>query len=372
MFPLGRSAHSVITHPIRRHCILTGVVHHVRISAHGGSRKMDARRQRSLLQRIAHRAMIERGLLPDFSRAALAELDGIRATSPGGSGGPRDLRNLPWASIDNDDSRDLDQLTVAEAMPGGAVKILVADRRRGRHRQEGLGDRRSRPAQHHLGLHRRRDLPDASREAVDRPHVARLPRGSRWPSSSKWSSAQDGSLQRLGSLRCYGPQPRKARLQQRCGLAGRQRPRPGADRSRARGWTRTSGSRTGWRNSMKAFRHEHGALDLETIEARPVFDGDEIRDLEVEGRNRAKELIEDFMIAANGVTARYPRKPGSIPPCGAWSAPRSGGSGSSKLRPQYGATLPPEPDPRALVSSWQGGRPPILSAFPTSRSPSSS
>src|SRR5659263_50524 len=56
---------------------------------------------------------------------------------------------------------------------------------------------------------------------------------------------------------------------------------------------------------MKVFRHEHGALDLETIEARPVFDGDVLRDLEAERRNRAKELIEDFMIAANGVTARY-------------------------------------------------------------------
>jgi hypothetical protein len=56
---------------------------------------------------------------------------------------------------------------------------------------------------------------------------------------------------------------------------------------------------------LKLFRHEHGALDLETIEARPVFDGEEIRDLEVERKNRAKELIEDFMIAANGVTARF-------------------------------------------------------------------
>ena len=56
---------------------------------------------------------------------------------------------------------------------------------------------------------------------------------------------------------------------------------------------------------LKAFRHEHGALDLETIEARPVFDGEAIRDLEAERKNRAKELIEDFMIAANGVTARY-------------------------------------------------------------------
>jgi exoribonuclease-2 len=65
---------------------------------------------------------------------------------------------------------------------------------------------------------------------------------------------------------------------------------------------------------MKNFRHIHGALSLETIEARPVFDGDQIRSLEIEQKNRAKEIIEDFMIAANGVTARYlsTRKSSSI------------------------------------------------------------
>ena len=56
---------------------------------------------------------------------------------------------------------------------------------------------------------------------------------------------------------------------------------------------------------MKKLRHVHGALSLETIEAKPVFDGDQIRSLEIEEKNRAKEIIEDFMIAANGVTARY-------------------------------------------------------------------
>ena len=56
---------------------------------------------------------------------------------------------------------------------------------------------------------------------------------------------------------------------------------------------------------MKNLRHMHGALSLETIEAKPVFDGDQIRTLEVEEKNRAKEIIEDLMIAANGVTARY-------------------------------------------------------------------
>jgi VacB/RNase II family 3'-5' exoribonuclease len=57
--------------------------------------------------------------------------------------------------------------------------------------------------------------------------------------------------------------------------------------------------------SMKDLRHTHGALSLETIEAKPVFDGDQIRALEIEQKNRAKEIIEDLMIAANGVTARY-------------------------------------------------------------------
>ena len=55
---------------------------------------------------------------------------------------------------------------------------------------------------------------------------------------------------------------------------------------------------------LKRFRHQHGALSLETRETRPVFVNDRIQDLAVEEKNRAKSLIEDFMIAANGVAAR--------------------------------------------------------------------
>jgi exoribonuclease-2 len=63
---------------------------------------------RSILQDIAKRAMLERGLLPDFSAEALAELDRIQAPATADGVEVRDLRDLPWASIDNDDSRDLD------------------------------------------------------------------------------------------------------------------------------------------------------------------------------------------------------------------------------------------------------------------------
>ena len=70
--------------------------------------------------------MIERGLLPDFSDAALAELARIQTAATDGHSDMRDLTGLLWASIDNDDSRDLDQLTVAEPQPDRSVKVLVA------------------------------------------------------------------------------------------------------------------------------------------------------------------------------------------------------------------------------------------------------
>ncbi|HEY3416229.1 MAG TPA: RNB domain-containing ribonuclease, partial [Armatimonadota bacterium] len=73
-----------------------------------------AEQHRALLERIAQRAMLERGLLPDFSAEALFQLEEIQAPAALAGGTIRNLGDLPWASIDNDDSLDLDQLTVAE------------------------------------------------------------------------------------------------------------------------------------------------------------------------------------------------------------------------------------------------------------------
>jgi exoribonuclease R len=78
------------------------------------------------LQNIAHEAMRQRGLLPDFSPAVIAETSQITQAAAVSGIAIRDLRGLLWASIDNDDSGDLDQLSVAEPVTGGAVKILVA------------------------------------------------------------------------------------------------------------------------------------------------------------------------------------------------------------------------------------------------------
>ena len=87
---------------------------------------IDDTRHRSLLQQIARRVMLERGLLPDFTPQAIAELDAIHEPATTSRGPARDLRDLAWCSIDNDDSRDLDQLTVAIPGPGDAARILVA------------------------------------------------------------------------------------------------------------------------------------------------------------------------------------------------------------------------------------------------------
>ena len=84
------------------------------------------RSHRAILEAIARRAMLERGLLPDFPPAVLAELRIIQPPTAVDGGAVRDLRDLLWCSIDNDDSRDLDQLTTAQTMPGDKVKVLVA------------------------------------------------------------------------------------------------------------------------------------------------------------------------------------------------------------------------------------------------------
>ncbi len=108
---------------------------HESVSARGASENVSRVHQgrpvsaplgdRALLSMIAHRAMIERGLEPDFPPAELTELAAIQRPAES-EGGMRDLRTLAWATIDNDDSLDLDQITVALPMDDGRVRVLIA------------------------------------------------------------------------------------------------------------------------------------------------------------------------------------------------------------------------------------------------------
>jgi exoribonuclease-2 len=98
---------------------------------------------------------------------------------------------------------------------------------------------------------------------------------------------------------------------------------------------------------LRELRFEHGALELETIEAKAVVQDGAVVDLYHETKNRAKELIEDFMIAANGVTARfladkgYPTFRRVVRSPERWDR-------IERLAAGYGYKLPPDPDARAL------------------------
>ncbi len=79
---------------------------------------------RDILTTIARQAMLDQGLLPDFSPPAQAQANAL--TRSAADTGARDLRAADWVSVDNDDSRDLDQLSVAESLDDGSTRLLVA------------------------------------------------------------------------------------------------------------------------------------------------------------------------------------------------------------------------------------------------------
>jgi exoribonuclease-2 len=259
---------------------------------------------RAILQGIAHRAMLERDLLPDFSAGALAQLDTIH-TPAGVDGGLiiRDQRDLLWASIDNDDSLDLDQLTVAEAMPGGKVKIMVAVADVDSLVKEGS-------AINDHAHHNTTSVYTAARTFPMLPEKLSTNLTSLNLQEDRLALVVEMEIDADGSI--LNSEIYMARVRNHAKLAynsvaawldGNETvPEAVSSVPRLEENLRMQDKTA---QSMKKLRHVHGALTLETIEAKPVFDGDQIRALEMEEKNRAKELIEDFMIAANGVTARF-------------------------------------------------------------------
>ena len=305
----------------------------------------DDRQHRSILQRIAHRVMLERGLVPDFPIQALAELDAVHGPATRTEESTRDLRNLLWCSIDNDDSRDLDQLTVAEALPAGAVKILVAiaDVDAVVKKQSALDDH---ARQNTTSVYTVAETFPMLPEKLSTDLTSLNYESDRLAVIIEMVFAADGSLQ--GSD-LYG-----ATVRNRAKLAY----------NSVAGWLEGNGpmpqgiSTVGGLDEnlrlqdrvaqkLKTVRHAHGALDLETIEARPVFVGDELKDLEIDQQNRAKDLIADFMIAANGVAARYlaskkfPSLRRVVRTPKRWDR-------IVELAAARGSTLPKEPDSKAL------------------------
>jgi exoribonuclease-2 len=247
--------------------------------------------------------MLERGLLPDFSSEALAELDHLPLSVEVDSNSIRDRRNLLWASIDNDDSRDLDQLTVADALPSNKVNILVA-----------IADVDSSiKKESALDLHARNNTTSVYTSAEIFPM---LPEKVSTDITSlnfdqdrlaivvEMMVAPNGAIEDSKIYRAWVHNYAKLSYS-RTGAWLENKGDIPTEIAAVPGLAENIKLQDRMAQSLKEFRHSQGALSLETIEARPVFDGDQIQSLEIDQKNRAMELIENFMIAANGVTARF-------------------------------------------------------------------
>jgi exoribonuclease-2 len=263
---------------------------------------MTATSDRARLRAIAIRAMRERGLAPAFPSDALTEvaaLDGAPRTTEEPT---RDLRALLWCSIDNDDSRDLDQLSVAETLGGDVrIRVAVADVDAAVPKGSAVDDHAAvnttsvytpaaifpmLPEKLSTDLTSLADQQDRLSIVIDFVVTS----GGELASSDVYGAAVRNraklAYNSVGAwLAGTGPLPAAAAAV------------PGMD-EQLRIQDRIA-------QALRRLRYEHGALSFETIEALAVFDGDSLHEMRAQDPNRAKQLIEDFMVTANGVTARF-------------------------------------------------------------------
>ncbi|HEY1810874.1 MAG TPA: RNB domain-containing ribonuclease [Kofleriaceae bacterium] len=215
----------------------------------------------------------------------------------------RDMRELPWSSIDNDDSRDLDQIEVADELPGGAVRVRV-----------GIADvdalvPKGSPvddvAAHnttslYTGVHTFPMLP--LELSTDRTSLLEDAR-ERLAVVTEFVVRADGTLDDAQCAIYIARVVNHAKLayeQVGAWLEGHGDAPHGGPTIVAQLKLQDAVAQR-----LRALRHQHGALELETIEASPVMKDNDVVDLAVQHKNRARELIEDLMIAANGATARF-------------------------------------------------------------------
>lgn len=304
--------------------------------------------------------MSEHGLLPDFPPAEKAELENIQAPAQvPDDGSVRDLRALPWASIDNDDSLDLDQLTVAAPIPGSGAKIMVAVAD-----VDALVSAGSAidgyASQNTSSVYTAGEIFPMLPVRLSTGLTSLNLNKDRLAIVVEMTIGADGTL---GASAVYRAAVRNRAKLAYNGVAAwlegatapaappSAPPKPPSAPPEAiaavPGLAENLRLQDAVARKMRNFRHIHGALSLETIQARPVFDGDQISKLEEDKRNRAKDIIEDFMIAANGVVARFLdskkfpslRRVVRVPK--RWDR-------IVELAKGYGAMLPEDPDSKAL------------------------
>ncbi|HSS30992.1 MAG TPA: RNB domain-containing ribonuclease [Nitrospiraceae bacterium] len=300
---------------------------------------------RTDLKHIARRAMIERGLLPDFSAEAMAELARIEAVPSDRHSDIRHLTSLLWASIDNDDSRDLDQLTVAEPRSDRSVKILVAiaDVDAFVTKDSALDAH----AKHNTtSVYTSGDMFPMLPEKLSTDLTSLGEGQDRLAIVVEMVIAEDGAV--LSSTLFRALVRNQAKLAYNSVAAWLAGETPEPERVKAvSGLAAQLRLQSQVAQRLKTRRHQQGALSLETIEPRAVFDGEVLTALRVEQKNRAKELIEDFMIAANQATVSYLNGKG-VPSFRRILRSPERWQRIMEVAARWGGHLPPEPDASAL------------------------
>ena len=288
--------------------------------------------------------MIDRGLEPDFPPAAEQQLGGIDAAAKADSS-VRDMRSMLWCSIDNDDSRDLDQLTVAEQLPDGNVRAIVA-----------VADvdaivKKGTPIDEHA-RHNTTSVYTAAKIFPMLPEKLSTDLTSLNDSEERVAVIIDMKVSPEGTVVSgdvyRGLVLNKAKLAyDSVGMWLQKEAEAPEKVSAVKGLAENLQLQDKIADAMRENRHEHGALDLETIEPRAVFKDGEVVDLRLDARNNAKNLIEDFMVAANGVTARFldakkfPSIRRVVRSPERWDRIEA-------IAAEHGERLPPDPDAQAL------------------------
>ena len=294
----------------------------------------------------ARQAMLDAQFLPDIPAGAQAEAARLRPASAVGDG-VRDLRSLPWSSIDNDESRDLDQIEVAEQLPEGHVRVRVgiADVDALVHRGSALD---AYAAHNTCTVYTGAQIFPMLPESLSTDHTSLNDGAERLAMVVEMDVDPAGKVVKADVYRAAVKNQAKLAYDSVGAWLEGTGPAPakvGANRV-LQEQLRLQDTAA---QALKKLRYEQGALDLETIEARAVVKDGAVTSIELTKKSRARALIEDFMIAANGAMARFldDRHLSSIRRV--VKAPERWQRIVALAR-QSGDVLPPEPSSRALAA----------------------
>jgi exoribonuclease II len=297
------------------------------------------------LHQIAVEAMRARGLLPAFAPQALHEAEAARQTSPERNGTIRDLRHLTWFSIDNDDTRDLDQLSVADPLAAGSTRLLVAVADVDAMVRPG-GAVDGHAAVNTTSVYTAAGVFPMLPEALSTDLTSLHEGQERLAVVVDMQVEADGTVSASSIYRAAVLNRAKLTYDAvSAWLDGTAPPPPQiASVPGLEGQVRLHDALA---SQLRQWRQTRGALNVNTISARPVFKDGQLVDLRPDEKNRAKDLIADLMIAANGATARFLVEKGFPSLRRFLQAPRRWDR-IALLASSHGVQLPAAPDALAL------------------------